>query len=365
MHRNQEGASGVSELGGNRRRGDGATHPVATALAAGVVVVAATTAAMGFVAAASPMSVAAAAGLHALAVVLAASVALRAGLPSDEVRLFALVVAALPGVGAVALWWRCLSGPRHAANAHAANDRLPTAARRRGADLGRELGVDSYSYVVRHGSLEQKRNLLRRLATLGTARHLAVVRQFLAESEPELRLCAHAELARVGRVHEERIAHRREATVGDLAPEAQAAALAELAQANRDYAVSGGLDDEMADYWASRAVTLAREALELAPGCRAAERVLARALADRGEVAAAWEIASSWETECGAASELVRAEIAFRLRRRQDCRESLYRLDAAGVETPVWLRQAAGRGAVDDPPTPKASPETECEVVAT
>lgn len=167
----------------------------------------------GFVDASEMRTAAAALVLHILATLLAVRATAAAGASRSEVVLLAAVTATLPGVGAIAAWWFCISGaPRNASNAHAENDPLPLDSVRGDTDLRRELGVNSYTQVVRHGSLEEKRNLLRRLAQLGTARHVSIVRQFLFEEEPELRLCAYAELARIGQRHEQGIGELRRAS---------------------------------------------------------------------------------------------------------------------------------------------------------
>ncbi|MCA8950230.1 MAG: hypothetical protein KDE27_12060 [Planctomycetes bacterium] len=302
-------------------------------------------AAIGFVDAATwPVAIGAVLA-HAAAVVLVALGTRRAGTSRSEVALFATLTATLPGLGACAALWFVVGGaPRHAANAHAENDTVRVERSRGETDLRRELGVNSYTQVVRAGSLEEKRNLLRRLARLGTPRHLSIVRQFLFEDEPELRLCAYAELARIGQRHEQEIGELRcaaqQADGVEVGP-----ALAALAEANRAYAISGVLDSEMAGYWSERAEVIATRALDAEPGCAAAERVLALALADRGALEEAWQIICGWPEEFDEHAELVRAEVAFRRQGRGACRESLHRLEAAGVVAPEWLRTIAGRRA--------------------
>lgn len=302
---------------------------------------------LGFVVGADLFTASAAVVLHALAVVLVWRGAALAGASRSEAELFAAAVAALSAIGAMAAWWFCVGGAdRHASNAHAENDPLRLTTVRQAADLHRELGVNSYTQVVRHGSLEEKRNLLRRLAQLGSPRHIAIVRQFLFEEEPELRLCAYAELARIGQRHEQKIGELRQAAEHAGAGAAAAKALAALAHANRAYAISGVLDGEMAGYWSDQAGRIARRGLEHDPDCLAAQRVLALVLADRGDLDEAWRLISTWRTEFSPEAELIRAEVAFRRRDRHACCEALVRLDAAGVEAPEWLRTVATAGAM-------------------
>lgn len=279
--------------------------------------------------------------LHVLGTWFAARSAAASGASRSETELFAALAAALPGIGACTALWFCVSrAPRHASNAHAENEALLVTSARAEADLEHELAVNSYTQVVRHGSLEEKRNLLRRLAQLGTPRHLSIVRQFLFEDEPELRLCAYAELARIGQTHEERIGELRHAAERLEGADWEADALAALAAANRDYAISGVLDDEMAGYWSERAEEIARRALAIDDACPPAQRVLVLVLADRGALDDAWNIICGWPEEFDEEAELVRAEVAFRRHAIGECRASLQRLDDAGVGAPEWLRTA-------------------------
>jgi hypothetical protein len=307
-------------------------------VASAIAIVADAAATTGLALASDLLTTFAATCLHALAVLLTArAIGIAAGSRS-EVLLLAAVAAALPAVGACTGFWFCWSrAPRHASNAHAANDPLLPTVAKAAPDLQHELRINSYTQVVRHGSLEEKRNLLRRLAQLGTPRHLAIVRQFLGENEPELRLCAYAELARIGQRHEHRIGELRRAATAAASGDA-AIAQAELAAATRDYATTGALDEEMARYWADQAAAAARAALQIDASCRRAECVLAQVLGDRGELAAAWALVAAWPAEVDAACELARAEIAFRRRDRAACRTALARLELLGAPVPEWLR---------------------------
>ncbi len=212
----------------------------------------------------------------------------------------------------------------------------------RKTDLQRELAVNSYTQVVRHGSLEEKRNLLRRLAQLGTPRHVSIVRQFLFEDEPELRLCAYAELARIGQRHEHRIAELRRAAESCPPGPGAATALAAFAAANRAYAQSGVLDDEMAKYWGDQAEQIAQRAIAADAECLAAQCTLALTLADRGALDEAWRVVGAWPEQIAAEVEIARAEVAFRRRDRANCRTAAQRITSAGAELPEWLRSVAG-----------------------
>lgn len=314
-------------------------RPIGSRVASTVALGCALAAAGAFVAANDVVTAVAATLLHAVAVALAARAAIGAGGDRSEAVLLAAATAALPGVGAGVAAWFCWSrGERHGSNAHAENDPLRQSTVVGAADLQRELAVNSYTQVVRHGSLEEKRNLLRRLAQLGTPRHVAIVRQFLFEDEPELRLCAYAELARIGHRHEHRIGELRRGAEADLDDAAKAIALATLAAAHRAYSVSGVLDEEMARYWADQGEVIAQRALAHDRDCRAAQRALVQLLADRGALDDAWQVVAAWPAAVDAEDEIARAEVAFRRRDRSTCRAAMQRLGDAGATAPEWLR---------------------------
>lgn len=257
-----------------------------------------------------------------------------------EQRLLATMVAALPGVGALLASCHLLLRPAAAHNAHAVHDTdgyVPGAPR---PTLEQELRVTSYTQLLREGSLEQKRNLLRRLASLGEPRYLTIVRRFLADAEPELRLCAYAELAAVAQRQEVRIGELRRtiAAAGDTIRVDDLAALASL---QLTHATSGALDDEMARYWLAQAEQTSRRAVEAAPQSLPAQRVLALVLAATGRGEVAWQLAQRWPDDAGIAElEVARAEIAFRRRDRATCEQARARLEAAGAEVPAWLAAA-------------------------
>lgn len=286
--------------------------------------------------------------LHVAAAATAWAAARLAGGTQSECDLVLALALAAPGFGPALAWTAALSRRRDAAqNAHAAFEAQE--AHVEAADrptLARELQVVSHAHVLEHGSLEQKRNLLRQLARIGERRYLLLLRRFLLDPEPELRLCAYAELARECQQQESRIRELRERaearTDGDTL--AAARALAELAEANRAYAASGLLDSDMARYWLGQAQALAERALGADPDCRAAQSVLARTLAEAGELERAWELIVAWPDDVEPEHDVVRAELAFRRRDRGRCLDVARRLAARGVEPPVWLGAVVGTG---------------------
>lgn len=279
---------------------------------------------------------------HGFAIAFVAATACATGATRAEVQLASAMAAALPGVGTLLAVAHCCSGSSAAcANAHAAHDApgyQPTPPR---PQLDQELRVASYARVLRAGSLEEKRNLLRRLASLAEPRYFAIVRRFLADPEPELRLCAYAELAAVGQRHEARIAAcRAQAAAADGAR--AAAAETTLATALFEYATSGALDDEMAKYWRDQAEAAAQRALAASPDHRPAQRVLALAMAHGGRVEEAWRVVVAWPEDVDGELELARAEIGFRRRDQAVCTHALARLQQVGIEVPDWLRRVCG-----------------------
>ena len=113
-------------------------------------------------------------------------------------------------------------------------------------DLARELDAESHYEVLRHGSTDQKRNALRKLADLGDPKHFLLIRRCLVDPEHEVRLYAYAELERCSRIFEEEIGKRSRELQGD---ESDTETLLALAQAYYDYAASGVHDEEMAAFY--------------------------------------------------------------------------------------------------------------------
>ena len=291
--------------------------------------------------------------VHSLAAACACGAARLVGGHASERDLVVLLAVAVPVFGPAFAWLlampRAQQGDR---NAHAAfeSSQAEDVRRDEGLELERELQVVSHAQVLQHGSLEEKRNLLRQLARIGERRYLLLLRRFLLDPEPELRLCAYAELAKVCQEREERIGALRESAGAKvhLLATARAAAHAELAEAKRDYAASGLLDDDMAGYWFEQARDSAEQALQIDANCREAERVVVLALAELGDLDRAWAIASAWPADLQPCYEVARAELAFRRRDRGTCHDVAERLDSAGVELPPWLMAVVGRAVEED-----------------
>jgi hypothetical protein len=284
--------------------------------------------------------------LHGTAALLSRWAArLRGALPC-ECDLVWLLALAAPVCGP-ALAWLLPPGRRTGSvrNAHAASTAGragATAARR--PRLERELQVVSHVEVLQQGTLEEKRNLLRQLARVGQPRHLRLLRQFLHDPEPELRLCAYAELARLAEAHEARIGELRIQTDSLTAATRTelAAARAGLAEANRALGTSGVLDAAMARYWLEQARQLAENALRLDGDCRAAQRVLALVLAELGDSERAWQLVADWPDDVGSGDDVARAELAFRRRDRRTCVAVARRLRTRGDALPPWLDAVMG-----------------------
>ncbi len=277
--------------------------------------------------------------LHVVAVVLSFLAA--GGQARDERWLLAALTATLPVGGALAVWWRCVWWPARAStNAHAAAEveREPApGAERRAPPRCREPGVESAVSVVRTGDRSRRRALLRRLADLGEPERIALLRTFLAAGDPELRLCAHAELSRLGRDREHRIADLEAAVAA--APDDVTVWL-ELAAAQLAYAASGLLDPAMAEFWIERAERSGRRAVAADSDDAAARRRLAEVLTVRGRLDEASRcLAGDSDADLEAA-----AEIAFRRRRVAECRAAREQLRARDAEVPAWLDHAVAGG---------------------
>lgn len=324
-----------------------APRPVAAALV-GLVAAAAGLGALGALWSPSSTAIAAGAiGLHCVAAVFARCAARLGGAVDPECDLVLLLSLVVPLSGPGLAWLLpALRGPGSVRNAHAAFVAMrppPTQARR--PRLERELQVVSHVEVLQQGTLEEKRNLLRQLARVGEPRYLSLLRQFLHDSEPELRLCAYAELARLGEAHEGRIGvlWAQSLAMHAASRSELAAVRARLAEANRAYGTSGLLDAGMANYWLDQARQLATTALTLDSDCRAAQRVLALVHAELGDVERAWLLVADWPDDIGTEDDLARAELAFRRRDRRTCVAVAARLRAAGVALPPWLEALVGK----------------------
>ncbi|MHC4959008.1 MAG: hypothetical protein ACYTGN_11605 [Planctomycetota bacterium] len=198
-------------------------------------------------------------------------------------------------------------------------------------DLARELDAESYHEVLRHGSTDQKRNALRRLADLGQPMHFRLIRSCLLDPEHEVRLYAYSDLERASRGFEESIAKLSKAAE---AGSADAASLLKLARAYYNYAASGILDKAMAAFYFRSAERFATQA-----GGHDGVRLQAGSLSQLDEFEAAEAALASLpdNEQRHADSCLVRADMAYRRRDFRAAREEAEQLRAAGAEPPPWL----------------------------
>ncbi|MHC4341635.1 MAG: hypothetical protein ACYSX0_15670 [Planctomycetota bacterium] len=203
-------------------------------------------------------------------------------------------------------------------------------------DLARELDAESYHEVLRHGSTDQKRNALRRLATLGDLKHFELIRNCLLDPEHEVRLYAYSELERAGQPYEEEIAKRARQLARE--PENGEALLA-MARAYYEYAASGIQDERMAAFYFRAAERYAGQAR--ASGIYGPEPIWlrARAFTRLGEFEEAERLLTALDVKDRDAPEscLARADLAFRRRNFGVARTEAQRLKAAGAELPEWL----------------------------
>jgi len=203
-------------------------------------------------------------------------------------------------------------------------------------DLSRELDVESYHEVLHHGTTDQKRNALRRLAELGETKHLRLVRQCLLDPEHEVRLYAYSELERAGRLYEQEIAGRsRELQADPKNPEA----LLALARAYFDYAASGIHDEQMAAWYFRSAERYAGRARRLGGDDPAPLWIQARALGrlDDYEKARALLNELTEEQQNLPESCITRAELAYRRRDYLAARAEATRLRESEEAMPAWL----------------------------
>ncbi|MBK8976662.1 MAG: HEAT repeat domain-containing protein [Planctomycetes bacterium] len=231
--------------------------------------------------------------VHLLAARLAAvAAARRPGCRTVDVDLVALIAIAAPPCGAV-FGWLLPPGPagrgRDAHEAFEAGEtgrtapRIDWTARAAAAAVADDALPLSFDEILRHGSIEHRRNALRRLATLGEPRHLRLLRRALGHDDPELRLAAFAELDRAGRVYEHALDAARELVRRceiDRDEVRLAQARTALAERHRAFADSGLLDPSMGRYHRDQADRLA----ECAVGDdTAALLARARVAVDRGD----------------------------------------------------------------------------------
>jgi len=203
-------------------------------------------------------------------------------------------------------------------------------------DIARELDAESYVEVLRHGTTDQKRNALRRLATLGDPKHFDQIRGCLLDPSHETRLYAYSELEKASQVFEEEIADLSK----KLAKRPKhKASLLRLATVQYRYAASGIHDAAMAAFYFKTVTRYARKSIEA--GTQGPEPVwlVARSLARLGqpnealaEIAALPADEQEHPESC-----LVRASIRFQDRDFEAARDEAERIVAAGGSLPGWL----------------------------
>ena len=205
-------------------------------------------------------------------------------------------------------------------------------------DLARELDAESHLEVLRHGSIDQKRNALRKLADLGEPRHFGLIRRCLLDTEHEVRLYAYTELERCGRIFEDEIAKRSRELRRD---ESDSETLLSLAQAYFDYAASGVHDEEMAAFYFRSAERFARRVADGPEAAWLRAGALAR-LKEYDEAEAVLNTLGEREAAL-ARSCLERADVAFRRRDFATAREEADRIKQIGDELPDWLAALGGK----------------------
>jgi hypothetical protein len=203
-------------------------------------------------------------------------------------------------------------------------------------DLARELDAESYHEVLRHGSTDQKRNALLRLAQLGDHKHFRLIRQCLLDPEHEVRLYAYSELERASRFFEEAIAKR--ARELKRAPD-DAVALLELARSYFAYAASGIHDESMGAFYFRSAERYAAEARRQGLGDPEPIWIQARALGrlDEFEQAKATLLELTPAQQNLPESCVARAELAYRRRDFVAARAEASRMRDANADLPPWL----------------------------
>ncbi|MGQ0613479.1 MAG: hypothetical protein ACT4PV_07075 [Planctomycetaceae bacterium] len=233
-------------------------------------------------------------------------------------------------------------------------------------DVARELDAESYYEVLRHGSTDQKRNALARLAKLGEPKHLALIRRCLRDPEHEVRLYAYGELERLSHEHESNLQRlRQEAAAAPESPEAAS----EVAAAHFAFGSSGILDEAMAAYHFEGAIRMAATARAL--GEEGPDGLLIAALSHcalgQFPQAQACLLAVPAELQNEAPVRIARAKVAFLRRDFGAARVEAEALGAAGTAMPAWLEalrssRPAGSVAPQAAPQPARAPRIILEV---
>jgi hypothetical protein len=209
-------------------------------------------------------------------------------------------------------------------------------------DMARELDVESYHEVLVHGTTDQKRSALHRLAELGEPKHFRLIRHCLVDPEHEVRLYAYSELEKASRRYEEEIAQR----VKELKEHPQEGApLLAIAQAYFEYAATGIHDEQMGAWYYKSAEQNAAQARRLLGDAPEPVWVQARALGRLGEYdrAKALLLELSESQQNLPESCLARAELAYARRDFLAARAEAARLREAGQEPPPWLLALEGK----------------------
>ena len=293
--------------------------------------------------------------LHLVSVVLVAVAALLRG-AQRGVELDAVVVIAtfVPVVGP-ALAWTFPSGKSKdgVANAHAVFESYEAATKSQKPsyrpaiftgnfekDLSREINTVSYAEVLRRGTLEQKRNLLRTLGRRATHRDLEMIRQCLFDDEQEIRLCAYAEIDRLSRQHETEVAKLKSECEAETSADSPAEEqLVNLAEAQLNYACSGIMDEEMAKFWLMETEKSADAVLTSNPGNWRAARTKAKCKSESKDYEGAIQCLDDLPSPKSDRPEiwLARAEVAFRTRDFSTARKQANKLRSKRLQLPPWL----------------------------
>lgn len=208
-------------------------------------------------------------------------------------------------------------------------------------DVARELDVQSYHEVLHHGTIDQKRSAMRRLAELGETKHLRLVRQCLLDPEHEVRLYAYSELDRASRGYEEQIAQRAREIA--QSPDSEEALLA-IARTYFEYAASGIHDEHMAAWYFRSAERYADKARRRGGDDPEPIWIQARSLGRLNEYekakAVLAELTEAQLNEPGSC--ITRAELAYRRRDFLSARAEAARLRECDEELSPWLAALEG-----------------------
>ncbi len=209
-------------------------------------------------------------------------------------------------------------------------------------DMARELDVESYHEVLVHGTTDQKRSALHRLAELGEAKHFRLIRNCLVDPEHEVRLYAYSELERASRHYEEEIAQRAR----ELKEQGgRGEPLLAIARAYFEYAATGIHDEQMGAWYYRSAEQYAGQARRLMGEDPEPVWIQARAFGRLGDYdrARALLLELTVAQQNLAESCLARAELAYARRDFLAARAELARLRETGTEPPPWLAALEGK----------------------